>query len=353
MRRHSTRHTRKAGLPPGTVVYTGDKTFENVRASLVRFSAEDFSEEAIGDFGHVPPVGDGHTGWITVNGVHQPDKIEALCSHFGIHHLAVEDICNTSQRPKVVDYDDHYFVVINDFRLSGEDGQLHAEQVGIIIKPNLVITFAEGEADLFRPLKERMRARKSKVLFHGADYLAYIILDYIVDNYFIVLETIGDKIEALESELISNPTKATLHAIYHYKKDTMLLNKSLWPLRKMLAQITQDSLFVAEEGVLHYFKDLYDHVMQIIEVIEGYGEIIVGMFEIYASGMSIKMNNIMKILTTIATIFIPLTFLAGVYGMNFRYMPGLTWKYGYYAIVVIMLGVAISMLIYFRKKKWL
>lgn len=226
MRQHMTKHTRKAGLPPGTVVYTGDKRFENVRASLVRFSADDYSEEDIRDFGSVPPAGNGRTTWITVNGVHQPEKIETLCARFGIHHLAVEDICNTSQRPKVVDYDDHYFVVINDFRLAGE-------------------------------------------------------------------------------------------------------------------------------GVLHYFKDLYDHVMQIIEMIEGYGEIIVGMFEIYASGMSIKMNNIMKILTTIATIFIPLTFLAGVYGMNFRYMPGLTWEYGYYAIVVVMVTIAIAMLIYFRKKKWL
>jgi magnesium transporter len=276
-----------------------------------------------------------------------------LCAHFGIHHLAVEDLCNTSQRPKVVDYDDHYFVVINDFRLQGEPEALHSEQVGIIIKSNLIITFAEGESDLFKPLKDRIRSRKSKALFHGPDYLVYTILDYIVDNYFVVLEAIGDRIESLESELISNPTKSTLHTIYHYKKDMMVLTKSLWPLRKMLAEITKESLFVADEGVLPYFKDLYDHVMQIIEVTEGYSEMIVGMFEIYASAMSIKMNNIMKILTTIATIFIPLTFLAGVYGMNFRYMPGLNWEYGYYAIVVVMLMVAVAMLIYFKKKRWL
>jgi magnesium transporter len=319
----------------------------------VRFSADDFSEEEIPDFRRVPPVADGHTVWISVNGVHQSDKIESLCAHFGIHHLAIEDICNTSQRPKVVDYDDHYFVVINDFRLTGDVEQLHSEQIGMIIKSNMIITFAEGENDLFRPLKDRIRSRKSKTLFHGADYLAYVILDFVVDNYFIILETLGEKIEALESELITNPTKSTLHAIYHYKKDMMLLTKSLWPLRKMLAEITKDSLFVADEGVLHYFKDLYDHVMQIIEVIEGYSEIIVGMFEIYASGMSIKMNNIMKILTTIATIFIPLTFLAGVYGMNFRYMPGLTWEYGYHAIVVVMVVVAVVMLVYFKRKKWL
>jgi magnesium transporter len=353
MRKHVSKQRRKAGLAPGTVVYTGDKSFENVHASLVRFSAEDFSEEEVVDFRQIPVETDGHTIWITVNGVHQPEKIEGLCAHFGIHHLAIEDICNTSQRPKVVDYDDHYFIVINDFRLAGDGEAVHAEQVGMIIKSNLIITFAEGESDLFRPLKDRMRSRKSKAMFHGPDYLVYVILDFIVDNYFIVLEAIGDRIETLESELISNPTKSTLHTIYHYKKDMMLLTKSLWPLRKMLAEITKDALFVADEGVLHYFKDLYDHVMQVIEVIEGYSEIIVGMFEIYASGMSIKMNNIMKILTTIATIFIPLTFLAGMYGMNFRYMPGLTWKYGYYAIVIVMLAVAVAMLFYFKKKKWL
>ena len=171
MRKHLGKHTRKAGLPPGTVVYTGDKNFENVRASLVRFSADDFREEEIRDFGSVSSIGNDHTAWITVNGVHKPEMIESLCANFGIHHLAVEDICNTSQRPKVVDYDDHYFVVINDFRLAGEGGQLHSEQVGIIIKPNLVITFAEGEADQFSPLKERIRSRKSTRhrYFHGSD----------------------------------------------------------------------------------------------------------------------------------------------------------------------------------------
>ena len=353
MKKHIGKHMRKAGLPPGTVVYTGDRTFENVWASLARFSEDDFSEEEISDFGKVPALAGGRTCWITVNGVHHPEKVEALCANFGIHRLAVEDICNTSQRPKVVDYGDHYFLVINDFRFNNDGGEIRSEQVGVIIKSNLVITFAEGETDLFRPLKDRMRSGKSKALFHGPDYLAYTILDYIVDNYFVLLETIGDRIETLEDELIANPTKGTLHTIYRYKKDMMLLTKSLWPLRKMLDEITKEQMFVTDGGVIPYFKDLYDHVMQVIEVIEGYGEIIVGMFEIYASGMGIKMNNIMKILTTIATIFIPLTFLAGLYGMNFRYMPGLNWEYGYYAIVVVMVSIALLMLVYFRKKKWL
>lgn len=351
MKRQTGKYSKKAGLPPGTAVYTGERNFENVQASVTLYDARKFSEETFSDFSRIPRLNGGRTAWITVNGVHQPDKIERIAEYFKIHNLAVEDICNTSQRPKAVDYDDHYFIVVHDFEYGA--GGLVSEQVSMVMKKKVLILFQDNEVDRFRHLKERISHKNNKARQHGVDFLVYLILDAIVDRYFLVLEQISDRIEILENELISDPVKETLHSIYHSQKDLAVLSKSLWPLRKLLADITGDSTFFRDEAVIHYFKDLHDHVMQIIEIIEGIGDVIVGMFEIYASSTSIKMNSIMKILTTIATIFMPLTFIAGIYGMNFRYMPGLEWEHGYFAILGLMAGIALTMIFVFKKKKWM
>jgi magnesium transporter len=279
--------------------------------------------------------------------------LESLGQCIGLHPLVLEDILNTEQRPKIEDYGDYLYIVVKMITYPDKADGIAVEQVSLILGQNFVISFQEGiQGDVFSPVRERIRNEKSRLRKMGADYLTYSLVDSVVDSYFAVLEELGERIEVLEEELIEQPSRNTLHTIHKLKQEMIFLRKSVWPLREVVNFMERGESPLINEGTRIFLRDVYDHTIQIIDTIETFRDMLSGMLDIYLSSISNRINEVMKVLTVIATIFMPLTFLAGVYGMNFEYMPELKWRWGYPAILLVMLAVAVSMLTYFKKKRW-
>jgi len=353
MRRFIIKRSQKAGLPPGTLVHIGERKMEKVRISVIDYDAAQFKEmetetiEACFPFKDSPTV-----TWINIDGVHQVDIIEKLGSCYNLHPLLLEDILNTEQRPKMEDFGDYLFFVLKMLDL-GENGVIEAEQVSLVLGPNYVISFQEHQGDVFNAVRERIRRNKGRVRKSGADYLAYALMDSIVDNYFLILENIGERIEATEQQLTINPTSETLHSIRKLKMEMIFLRKSIWPLREVISNLERGESPLIHEYLNAYLRDVYDHTIQIIDTVESLRDMISGLLDVYLSSISNRMNEVMKVLTIFASIFIPLTFVAGIYGMNFRFMPELEWDWGYFVVLFIMALAAGAMLVYFKRKKWL
>ncbi len=349
------RRSKKAGLPPGSLVHIGEKKAEHVKISVREFDTDEFHETIMDSFeGCLTLKNKSTMTWINVDGIHHVETLATLGECYGFHPLVLEDILNTDQRPKMEDYDSYLYVVVKV--LSKEQDDIDAtmiEQFSMIIGPNYVISFQEKETDLFATLVERIRTGKGRIRKMGADYLAYALLDMIVDRYFVILENLGERLESLEEDLVTHPDAKTLQEIHRLKREMIFLRRSVWPLREVISalQRADSSLITSHTHV--YLRDVYDHTIQVIETIETYRDILSGMLDIYLSSISNRLNAVMKVLTVIATIFMPLTFIAGVYGMNFRYMPELEWHYGYPAILLGMLSVALAMLVFFKKRKWM
>jgi magnesium transporter len=288
-----------------------------------------------------------------VDGIHEVEIIEKIGKNYGIHPLLLEDILNTEQRPKLDDFDDYMFLVLKMLSFDEERGEITTEQVSLILGQNYVISFQEREGDVFNPVRDRIRNAKGRIRRMGADYLAYALLDSIVDSYFLILERIGDRIEGLEEDLISNPDEKTLQTIHHLKREMIFLRRSIWPLREVISGISRKESNLIKESTEIFLRDVYDHTIQVIDTIESFRDTVSGMLDIYLSSLSNRMNEVMKVLTIFASIFIPLTFVAGIYGMNFSNMPELGWKWGYFCALAIMAGIGISMLFYFKRKHWL
>jgi magnesium transporter len=291
--------------------------------------------------------------WLNVDGVHQPEIIEQVGKHFGLHPLVLEDIANTGQRPKIEDYDDYIFLVLRMLRFDDKGSETKTEQVSIIIGSDFVISFQEKEGDVFDPIRERIRNNKGRVRKMGADYLAYALIDAIVDNYFMILEKLGEAIEEVENKLVINPKAETLQIIHDLKREMIFLHKSVWPLREVIDRLERSESPLINKSTCVYLRDVYDHTIQVMDSVETFRDMLSGMLDIYLSSVSNRMNEVMKVLTVIATIFIPLTFVAGVYGMNFKFMPELGQVWGYPAILILMFTVALVMVVYFRRKKWI
>jgi magnesium transporter len=294
-----------------------------------------------------------HLCWINVNGIHQVSNLENLGDCYHLHPLVLEDILNPEQRPKLEDYGDYLFLILKMLHLKGKPEGLFTEQVSIILGENFVISFQENDQDIFDPVRQRLKLGKGRLRGEGADYLAYTLLDLVVDHYFVILERLGEIIEDLEDKLVANPTPDTLNRIHRLKRDMIVLRKSVWPLREVVSQLERRESPLVRDSTNLYLKDLYDHVIQVIDNIETFRDILAGMLDIYLSSLSNRLNEVMKVLTMIATIFIPLTFIAGVYGMNFKHMPELDWTWGYYSTLAVMALVSLGMILYFRKKGWL
>jgi magnesium transporter len=290
--------------------------------------------------------------WLNIDGLHDVPLMEAIGRQFGIHPLVLEDIMNTSQRPKVEDFEDYLFVTLKMFYLK-EDGMVETEQASIILGENYVLSFSENIKDSLSIIKDRLRSGKGKIRTGGGDYLTYALLDAIVDSYFIVLDHYNETIESLEEETIENPRPETLQAIHAAKRELIFFHRHIWPLREILGQMKRGDLPHIQGNTQIYLADVYDHLTQVIETTEAFRDILSGLQELYLSSISYKMNEIMKVLTIIATIFIPLTFIVGVYGMNFDYMPELRWTWGYFAIWGVMIAVAGGLLYFFKKKNWM
>jgi magnesium transporter len=347
--------SKKIGLSPGTLVHIGKKKIEKVRIRIIDYDEAQLQEKEAKTIEECFPFKEKPTvTWVNIDGLHDIEVIEKIGKHFDLHPLVLEDILNTEQRPKIEDFDDYIFVVLKMLYFDESQDEIRAEQVSIILGSNFVLSFQERVGDIFNPLRERIRNAKGRIRKMGADYLAYALMDATVDNYFTVLEKLGEKIEDTEEKLVSNPTPETLQTIHNLKREMIFLRKSVWPLREVVNSLERGESSLIKESTKIFLRDVYDHTIQVIDTVETFRDLLSGMLDIYLSSISNRMNQVMKVLTIIATIFIPLTFVAGIYGMNFEYMPELKWHWFYpKAFWVVMIGVAGVMLVYFRRKKWL
>ncbi len=351
---HIKKRSIKTGLPPGSLIHIGEKKSESVRIRILDYDDNQFEEKEAKSIEECFPFKDKPTTtWINIDGLHQVDIIEKIGKKFDFHPLLLEDILNTEQRPKTEDFETHIYIVLKMLYYDEKIKEITSEQISIIFGHNFVISFQEQEGDIFDPVRERIRTGKGRTRKMGSDYLSYSLMDSIVDSYFSILEKLGENIEEVEETMITDPKPETLHGIHSLKRKMISLRKSVWPLRDVLSALERSESPLIREPTRIYLKDVYDHTIQVIDTVETYRDVLSGMLDVYLSSISNKMNEIMKVLTIIATIFIPLTFIAGVYGMNFEFMPELRWRLGYPAIWVVMISVGISMLVYFRKKKWI
>lgn len=346
--------TSKPASAPGTVTYIGKKQEQPVKLHMIDYNETDFTEKDLVSLTECLPFKESPTvTWLNYTGVHDIQNINEVGEIFQIHPLVLSDIANTTQRPKVEEYDNHIFIVIKMSYFKENTGEVFLEQVSLLLGKDYVISFQENDTDVLDGLRERIRNGKGKVRRLGSDYLLYCIIDSVVDHYFSVLENIGGQIELLEEELMLNASQELLSKIYRLKQELIYLRKSIWPMREVVNTIQRCEHDLINEGIYVYMRDVYDHTIQVVETVETFRDMTSGMLDLYLSTMSNKMNEIMKVLTIFAAIFIPLTFIAGIYGMNFEFMPELKWRFSYPAWWVFTIALALIMLVYFKKKKWI
>jgi magnesium transporter len=354
MSRHRHKLSKKAGMPPGTLHPNGEPRTGPVRITVIDYDADHVEERKVEAIEECYPYRDTATvTWINIDGLANTEVIEKIGRHFSIHPLILEDLLNTDQRPKMEDLEDYLYLNLKMLMLPEGSREIKVEHVSLIIGKNYLISFQEDIGDVFDPVRERIRKEGGRVRKSGPDYLAYSLIDNIVDNYFGVMEKIEEWVESLEEELVVNATRESLQKINRLKKDMIFLRKAVWPLREMILALERMESPLIRQDTRIYLRDVYDHAIQVIDTLETFRDMVSGMIDIYLSSLSFKMNEIMKVLTLIATIFIPLTFVAGVYGMNFRNMPELAWEFGYYAVWGIMIAIVVIMLVYFRKRQWI
>jgi len=347
------RRIKKVGLSPGTPVYVGEKKIEKVRISVIDYDEAQFQEKEIKSVDECLVFKDKPTvTWINIDGIHQVDIIEKIGKYFDLHPLIVEDIVNTDQRIKMEDFGNYIFIVLKMVSYDQKEDLMKAEQVSLILGSNFVISFKEAESDIFNPIRERIKNGKGRHRKMGADYLTYSLLDGIVDHYFIILDKLGERIEDIEDELVANPRPETLAEIHRLRREMIFLRKSVWPLREIIACLERGETSLIQKSTEIYLRDVYDHTIQVMDAVDTFRDMLAGMIETYLSSISNKMNEVMKVLTIIATIFIPLTFIAGVYGMNFKFMPEIEWRGGYFIVWLFMIAVGVFMVFYFKRKKW-
>ncbi|MDP2643966.1 MAG: magnesium/cobalt transporter CorA [Desulfobacterales bacterium] len=348
------RAAKKAGQSPGTLTYVGVEKDQKVKIQIIDYDPNELVEKEVDSLDACMPYTVKNTvTWINITGIHNMELIEALGRQFGLHPLVLEDVVNTEHRPKLDDFEDYLCIILKMLYTDVRKKSIVHEQVSLILTPRAVISLQEFEGDVFDPVRERLRKGKGRIRSQGAAYLAYALIDTIVDNYFHLFEDIGEKIEILQEQVISAPQPQILQQIQDLKREMIFLRKSVWPLREIISAMVRGESSLLKENVIVYLRDVYDHTIQIIDIIETYRDMLSGMLDIYLSSVSNKMNETMKVLTMIATIFIPLTFLAGVYGMNFKYMPELELKWAYPMLWILMIAIFVAMMRWFKRKKWL
>jgi len=353
------RRVSKKGMPPGTVTYVGRKQSRAVSLDAIHIVPEGGPEgvrretpttpETCAAFAKMPGL-----TWINVDGLHDPDCIVRLGEVFHLHPLVLEDIVHTGQRPKLDELDDALFVVLKMLRYNEAARTIEDEQVCFVLKENLLLTFQEkAQGDVFGEIRKRLLAGAGRLCKGGADYLMYALIDAIVDNYFVVLERMGEDIEEVEEKLLAAPTPEELETIHALRREALFLRKFVWPLREVLARLEKGGYPVVADSTIVYLRDLYDHTIQVMDTVETFRDMLSGMLELYLSNVSLKLNETMKVLTMISTVFIPLSFMASLYGMNFKHMPELETEYGYYVVLGVMACTVTGMVVYFRRKGWL
>ena len=342
------------GKPPGSLTFIGTRKTDNSRIRVIDYDPANLQELELKDIGAAVPLKDtGTVTWINVDGVHDTDLIKNIGENFGLHPLVMEDIVNTGQRPKMEEGDDYLFFVIKMLRYDKEQEMVIGEQLSLILGETFLLTFQEQPGDVFDPVRERIRKGKGRIRGTGIDYLAYALLDTIVDNYIHIIERMGEQIEDIEEEILDNPDQELLQRINLYKREMNYIRKSVRPAREFVLQVNNLDTDLFNEKTFAFLKDLLDHATQAVEVIETYREMLSDQLNIYHTGVANKLNEIMKILTIFSAIFIPLTFIAGIYGTNFEYLPELHYHYAYFIFWGVLLTVALIMLKFFKRRGWL
>ncbi len=344
----------KVGLPPGTVIHTGVDRTEEVTINVMEFSKgqiREYDADCIDDC--APPPSKDITKWVHVKGVHDVEIVKQICDYYGVHPLVVEDIPSIGQRPKLEIMASGVYIVLRAYDINPKDDGFCSEQVSIVFGDSFVISFQESSSDLFTAVRDQARSPGAKIRDGETDYITYTLLDLIVDKYFVVLERAGDIIEDLEDQLIEDATEDMLTDIYHLKRTLLAFRRHIWPLRQVILKLQRDvPLFVKKDNIV-FISDLYDHVIRVTDHVETYRESITGMLDIYLSRVSNRMNEVMQVLTVISTVFIPLTLMASIYGMNWKWMPELDFYYGYPVFMLAMLIVSLILVAYFRRRGWI
>lgn len=346
---------QKNGLSPGMLFNKEDYLSSTTVVTICGYGENSYWEEQAMDPGECKKMLqlEAPILWINIDGLAQIETIKVIGDYFKIHQLTLEDILNTTQRPKQEAYENYTYVVFKALNYDEEKEQFDSEQISLIIGENYVISFSESEKDNFEILRKRVKDGKSIFRKRSADYLAYSLIDLVVDEYFAILEMSGELLEKLEDTLLTTPDEKSLQDLHCLKREMLKIRQAVWPLREALVGLEQSNhVFVHTEALLH-LRDVYSHVVQIIDNIEIYREILSGLYDLYLSSVNNRLNEVMKLLTIFAAIFIPLTLISGIYGMNFEHMPELSWLYGYPFAIGLMATVAITLLYYFRRKKWL
>ena len=346
------KRSKKTGLPPGTLVHIGERKPERVTVTIFRYGSASCEEQQVEQMDRLSAPADDTVMWINVGGVHRVDVVETLGRQFSLHPLLLEDVANTDQRPKLDDYETYIFVVLKMLLMTARN-EIAVEQVSLVLGRNYVLSFQENGTDVFQPVRERLRGGKGRLRQSGADYLLYALVDAIVDQYFAVLESLGEKIEALQQTVVADPKPETLNDIHALKRQLLFVRRAVWPLRDVMTNLSRSDCPCLQQSTKVFFRDVYDHVVQIVDTIETLREMVSASLDIYLSSVSYRLNAVMRVLTVITTIFMPLGFIASIYGMNFEYMPELRSPWGYPLVLGVMAAVGVGMLVLFRKKRWL
>jgi magnesium transporter len=347
------RGRKQIGTAPGTLEYVGDRKIDTPKITVWDYDRENLEQKEVPTpeecfkYFDTPRV-----SWINVDGLHDTDLIAKLGERFGLHPLVMEDIINVHQRPKLEDYDKYLYIVTRMLDYDNETNEVSSEQVSLVLGKNFVLTFQEREGDVFDPVRERL-LKTARIRLSFVDYLAYALLDSIVDNYFVALEKLGEDIESLEGRLVEDPSTELLETVHTLKRELIVVRRSVWPLREVMNGLERSESKLVRKETRLYLRDLYDHTIQVMDVVESYRDIVSGLQDLYLSSVSNRMNEVMKVLTIIATLFIPLSFMAGVYGMNFEFMPELKFKWSYPIFWGAIAAVSGSMLYFFHRKKWI
>lgn len=342
------------GLPPGTLVYTGEKPARPPRVRMLDYDEHRVVERELATAAECIPFKDsGSVTWIDVDSLSDPDLLRQFERILGFHSLMLEDILNTDQRPKFEDYGRYIYICVKMLDYQPARGELEIEQLSLVLGPNYVITFQERPGDFFEPLRERIRKSMGRIRKLGTDYLAYALLDIIVDHYFVVLERLGEKIEQLEDAVSANPTAATGAAIHSLRREMVFVRRSTWPLREVVASLQRSESELVQDSNAAYFRDLQDHCMQVTDTVDSFRDLINGMLDTYYAAITNRTNAVLKVLALFSAIFMPLTFITGIFGMNFVYFPELEWRYGFEGSLILMAVVIAIMVGFFRWKKWL
>lgn len=346
---------KKIGLPPGSIIFTGNQKVEKVFIHYLQYDPENLTEAAFDSHREVRfnPSLDETVDWYDIRGLHDTELIELLGKTFNIHTLVLEDVADTHQRPKFEEYANGNFIVLRALAFDKEKLEVKTEQVALYFRKGLLISFQEAATDLFQIVRHRIQTGRGRIKNRGADYLCYALLDNIVDNYYVVLDEVEEVIETLEDKLLADPDDTIKERIHHLKKELLVMRKSIAPLREAISQFSKSESLLIEDSSQMFVRDLYDHTIQIMDMVETYRDMLNSLQDLYLSEISLRMNQVMQVLAVITTIFVPLSFLAGLYGMNFDYIPELHFKYGYFVLLGVMLCVILGLLYYFKKKKWM